>query len=745
MPARPGLGRARPTRASAVALAGLCALVFAAVASGEGDANRSSCPNAALEGFSARLPDCRAYEMVTPAYKQGYPVNLIAVSEDGSQVYGRSLASLAGTEGAPQTRGSVGLLYRFLRTPAGWATVALSPSNPEYRSAATLESVSGDASRALFQMPTGPVGQDDYYLRQADGGLTDVGPATPPEDGPASGPAPEGPPVSVSQAVGASADMSHVVFALSSPFGWPGDDTLPGGANLYEYSGGGNSAPTMVSTSGGPGSATPMDVCGATLGGPSFTTAFNAVSASGHTIVFTPVPADELPCDPSQPAHAELFARLDATRTVQLSAVQCDAEECPVSTPASAIFAGASSDGGRGWFLSTQRLTGEAVEDSTPGDTASGVAGGGCQAATGSGCNLYEYDLARPEGQLLRAVSLGSPSPHVQGVVRISADGSHVYFVATGALAALPGPEGSEPQEGAENLYVSEAIGEGTRLRFVAALSPQDAGLWGEASGSDEARPADATPDGTHLVFASRAALTADDTSSGVAQVFEYEDGSSPALRRVSIGEGGFNEDGNTDRFDAVMPAPDYEGSHWYEPQPHALDRSGEEVVFQSEDPLAPGSGTAQGGTPKFYEYSREHIYVIYAGADTRSRLDGIDATGQDIFFQTSEPLLAGDTDTQTDIYDARVGGGASRTSVATCAGEACLSSDLASAPPLLAVPGSTLGSSEGNFALRKPAAHVRPRAQRLSRALRSCRRKYGGARRRCERRARRRFGKVRR
>jgi len=717
------------------------------VARAEGDANQASCPNEQLEGFSARLADCRAYEMVTPPYKQGYPVFLIAVSTDGGQVYGRSLGNLAGTEGAPQSRRTVGALYRFLRTPGGWVTVALSPANPEFRSAATLESVSADSSRALFQMPTGPVGQDDYYLRYPDGSLVDVGPATPPEDGPAREPAAEGPSAGDSLATGASADMSHLVFAVTSPFGWPGDATLTGAVSLYEYSGTGNSQPAAVAVTGGPGSTTQIGHCGVSLGGPHFTTRYNAVSTSGDAIVFTPVPADESPCELSQPAHAELYVRIAASRTVLLSAPQCDPEECPVSTATSAIFSGASGDGVRGWFLSTQRLTRAAVDDATPGDTASGIAGSGCQGAAGSGCNLYEYDLSRPEGQLLRAVSAGGPRPHVDGVVRISADGSHVYFVATGKLAALPGPGGSEPEEGAENLYVSERSGELSRLRFVAALSAQDSELWGGATGSDESRPADTTPDGTGLVFASVADLTPDDTSS-VAQIFEFRDGPSPTLRRVSIGEEGFNQDGNSDRFAATLPAPDYEGPGWYEPQARAIDAAGETIVFASEDPLTPGAGSVQAGAPKIYEYRQGHVYLIYAGTAPGSRLDGVDATGGDVFFQTSGALVSGDTDTQTDIYDARVDGGLSEPGSTACSGESCLGAP-ASDPSLSGLPGSALGVSEGNFAPSHPSrptgSRRLTRAQKLSRALRACRHERPRARRSCTRKARRHFGKVRR
>ena len=134
-------------------------------------------------------------------------------------------------------------------------------------------------------------------------------------------------------------------------------------------------------------------------------------------------------------AHSVLVSR--GTRS------SCVSVECQTAPVQSGAFAGASNDGSRVFFTSTQQLSDNASQGT-------GQAGKVCEAAGGDGCNLYESVCAEPCGtpgeepnatgrELIDISNLagGGPvpgGPRVQGVMAISPDGSHVYFVAQGVL-----------------------------------------------------------------------------------------------------------------------------------------------------------------------------------------------------------------------------------------------------------------------------------------------------------------------
>lgn len=79
----------------------------------------------------------------------------------------------------------------------------------------------------------------------------------------------------------------------------------------------------------------------------------------------------------------------------------------------------------------------------------------------GSGVNLYEYELPSEVDQPGALIDLTTGAKaEVVGMSGVSEDGSYLYFVAKGELTAgkdkMPGrsPEEAEPSEGADNLYI---------------------------------------------------------------------------------------------------------------------------------------------------------------------------------------------------------------------------------------------------------------------------------------------------
>lgn len=601
------------------------------------------------------LPDGRAYEMVTPNAKNGAfvdPVLVVgfhpAIAESGSRVIASSIQCFAGSQSCSAARETEGAQYLFSRSPTGWATTALAPPATEFQ-ANSPALLSPETGMELFSIPTPPAYEDDFYVRAADGTFADVGPVSPPSDGPVGEPW-------GGHTSAATSDFSHIAF--QEPGFWAAAGSSE---TVYEFAGIGNSEPKLVGVTGGPGSTSLISRCGTTLGGDAANGGSpGGMSANGEVIYFTAKRCESGTGSNSEtpvPANS-LYARLGGARTVKISERSpsaCTSLACTGSAVGDAAFAGASADGSKAFFTSDQQLTNEA------GDEA----------------NLYEYDFDSPAGENLVDVSAGDPAhgPQVQGVVAISSDGSHVYFVAKGVLAGGLDALGRAPAEGADNLYVFErdAAYPHGRMEFVTQLPEADQQQW--ASNGSRVL-ANVTPDGRFLVFESHGALTPDDSSSsGARQIFRY-DAQSGELVRVSVGQDGFDDNGNASLGDASIVqewvgSASSAGSARRDP---SMSHDGSYVFFESPAGLTPHAldDVAIGeleGKPAYaknvYEWHDGRVSLISDGKDTTTtaqpgglssvQLLGSDATAANVFFTTADQLVGGDTNTQLDFYDARI------------------------------------------------------------------------------------------
>jgi hypothetical protein len=763
----------------------LAALFACSAARGDLGGNGCSAGTEASAGFRAYLPDCRAYELVSPPFKEGFPIEgVVARSADGSRMLGGALGAFAGTE-VDQTESDeegafFGASYEFVRGSTGWSTRPLAPPAAMFPES-LLMGADRSLKRTLWRLRSTaqPAGAYDLYVRTAlEGGdscsagevaipgacLSDVGPTVP---------AGRSPHIEefLRYFAGASSDLTHVFVSKEPVQGqWKGDTTVSGKA-LYEYAGVGVPEPSLVGVRNERSveeeaalehktsineAADLISRCGAWLGSFESGDTYNAVSENGGIVLFT---ADECFEGPGEPPVDELYARVGRVKTVDISEPSTeDCAACNTGSPAGGVFQGASADGARVFFLSEQA-------ELLPGAL---------------GENLYVYDFNGAAHEKLVRISDEVAEPEVRGVVRVSQDGSHVYFVAGGVLAGNKNAGEEEALAGADNLYVygpdPADLGH-YRTSFV-ALVCSGAGESGAVSdagcqGSDEAlwsredgRPAQSTPDGRFLVFSSFAHLTPDDTS-GIQQLFEF-DFATGAVARVSRGQlvaGGaecaasktiearYNCDGNT-ASEALTPFLTGEGfvntvSPVKAQTGADVSDDGSRVFFESADSLVPG---AIPGLRSVYEYRDGNVHLISDGQDATVvgggpavRLLGTDGSGADVFFTTSDRLVGQDTDSQQDIYDARTDGGfPGPVSPLACSADACRAST--ATQPVLPTAGSVTVGGGGNLPpsiepKSKPKVKSPSRARQLARALHACAKKPKSRRAACRAGARRRYG----
>ncbi len=660
----------------------------------------SPCPNEAVRtGPSARLPDCRSYEQVSPTEKDGQDAVPLTnawpaqAAPDGEAIAYTDYGAFSGAAGSDSQLDG----HLSARGEHGWQTTEVTPVKPVTKLGGYISGYdySEDLSRAILKLPfalpgTGATpGAMNLFRRNPDGSYAWINAKQPPV------PPTEGCAVCIVNEdevayAGASADFAHTIFVANASLAG-GAPEGPGIESLYENDGGAvRYVGVLPDGKAAPGSSEPgagLSVFYSSLAAAAGGRIEHAISEDGTRVVFQ-AEADGGAPDPAQSGAVEVYDRMQGRATIELSA------PAPGAAPANAAaeparFWAASSDGTRVFFTSSAELT-------TASNT--GPANGGE--------DLYEYDL---QTKALADLSVdGNPldsaaGAMVQGVVGASRDGSYVYFVADGQLVEGAGVDGQP------NLYV---VHDGGRPAFIATLNTADEADW---SSTAAIRKAYLTPDGRHLAFDSVNGLPTvnfptgydnTDQSSGEpdSEVYEYGapgEGQAGELVCASCDPGGARPVGN-----AFIGATRVRNVSTPLHQPRALDDSGTRLFFASSDPLAEGlAPPAAGGRARVFEYEQAGeggcrtqpgcIYLISpAGGPQDAVFLDADASGDNAFFATVTRLAAGDGDDLADVYDARVDGGfPTPLPAAECQGACRASESAPPAPPLLSAAAGPSGN----------------------------------------------------
>ncbi len=662
--------------------------------------SNSQCPNQAFRsGASALLPDCRAYEMVSPVNKEnGDIVAFTAADHDfaalnqssanGEKLTYSSYRAFGDAQSAPFTSQYIA----SRQDGVGWVSHTISPP----RGISVVETVfslnnlfkafSADLCSAWVIDDTGEVlapgavaGFSNLYRREDCGdesykALTTVTPLH------------RSPLHYVPQLQGISADGSHVIFRATDSL--TADAPVLGEQRdlLYEAFGTGKATklrfvcllPNGTAVSAGCSAGTPASLDygrGASIS--------HAISTDGSRIFWTD----------AQNFDGRLYVRIAGNETRAVSA----AGEA-LSERKGAHFWTAAADGSAAVYTVGERIGGAA--------------------------DLYEFDLG---GEQTRRIA-----GKVYGLLGASDDASRIYLVSGEAL-------GGNSVAGKPNLYLR---GAGGGLSFIATLSGEDARtavLPSPVNPLPNQHSAQVSADGGHVAFLSTARLTGydnTDVDSGKAdaEVYIYDaeadrldcascnpTGARPVGRNLPAGNGVPSGVWGAASIPTAQTA--------LYPMPRVLSADGQRLIFQSTDALVAsdtngaqdvyewetaGKGDCTEESPAFSKANGGCIALISSGeSPVDSLVIDTSPSGEDVFFATAASLLAQDPGL-IDIYDARVGGGLPTPagSPAACEGEACQGPF---SPPNDPTPASAAYEGPGNPKPTKKKAHRTKRHQHKS------------------------------
>ncbi len=682
-----------------------------------------TCPNEAIrvEQHSTYLPDCRAFEQVSPVDKQGADVLAFSprtrASADGEAVEFVSLGGFADARGA-----GVAFEYLARRGPTAWSTQAITPTVPSQTivdGSASLDALyDGDfspdlgagvffAPHALTGTPASVAGVPNLYLRTdlhtPGAGTYQLLTGCPlcDESDTSLPPAPQfntGLKAFAPFLVGMSPDGGQVAFESAQRLT---ADTPPqspecGGDHFFEAPSGFFCVPHLYEWDHGQlrlagvlPDGTPADVSFAGTGRygaarKTYTPHVVSDRSDGHTRVEFTQPTDGQGRTLDDIGSSELFAfgqylyggklfqRIDGSQTVMLNRSErtaCLPEPEPQACAdefAPAGYLEATPDGRRVFLSTDQTLTDDA--------------------ANAPGNKVYMYDASKPAADPHNLSFIGNGS----ALAGTGGDGHFAYLLHYPRIRAWHDGEIRDLGELPDNLaneLPTDAV-------------PQDI----------TSRTSRVTPDGRYLIFPNDHSPFPGgydhghcNGTYGCREIYVYsaEDG---LLACASC-----NPTGAPATGDATVKVDD-EGSvsHGFphgsvgltNHQSEAISADGRHVFFSSAESLVPRD--TNGSTYDAYEYDTVtgEVNLLSSGTSDRDSLYlDSSADGRDVFIATTKSLVGHDTDKAVDLYDVRVGGGYPEPVPvpALCAGEACQG---AQAPT---PPAPTVGSGREGAGNRKP------------------------------------------